>query len=148
MVKDLIGGVLGVADSAGDFIETSEERSEALNKRHLVDMNSDNRLSKAIRPIVTIFSGVVWGFVTVWAMVQGSVNWEVYGIASSPFLSCIGWYFESRKREKIAAQNVKGNIELEKLRVKSDLRNESKSLKAEIRSERRKERKQEREGTK
>lgn len=123
-MKNLIDKIKKGAEIADDFHESAEERQATLSKRHMLDMNSDNPLSKSIRPIVTIWTGLIWGVITLLAIVRGEVDWEIYGIASSPFVTCISWYFESRRREKIAAQNAQANIRIERIRTRHEIRQE------------------------
>jgi hypothetical protein len=139
-MKDFIKNISLGANIADELTESSEERQAVLSARHAADMNSDSALSKAIRPLSTLWTGLIWGVVTLIAIIRGSVEWEVYGIASGPFITCISWYFESRKREKIAAENARANVEIEKLKVRHDVRQDRKEARHERKLERRHER--------
>lgn len=145
-IKDFVGGIANTADG---FHESAEERSATLSERHRIDMTSDNWFSKSIRPLITIWTGLIWGTVTLVAIFKGGVDWEIYGIASAPFTTCIAWYFESRKREKMAAQNAKvaaenakANIEIQKMQTKHELKQERKEARHERKLTRRRRRRQ------
>ncbi len=152
MIKNLISSVTGVSKEANNFIETSEERQKTLDGRHVRDMTSDNWFSKSVRPIVTIWTGLIWGVTTLVMLLKfykegfASEDWTTvtafYGLVSTPFTTCIAWYFESRKREKMAAQNAKANIIIEKTKLKEEAKKERR-LNREQRREERKQRKNE-----
>ena len=79
---------------------------------------------------------------------------STFGYSADPVLfgeivlllgSAFGFYFDSRKREKIAAQNAKANLQIEKLKVRAKTKQARKEIRAERRAARRAERKQEKE---
>lgn len=152
MLKNVISSITGAAKEVNSFIETPEERQKTLDGRHKRDMTSDNWFSKSVRPIVTIWTGLIWGVVTLVMLLKfyregfASEDWTTvtafYGLVSAPFTTCIAWYFESRKREKMAAQNAKANIIIEKTKLKEEAKKERR-LNREQRREKRKQRKNE-----
>jgi hypothetical protein len=146
MIKDLLKALPTGGKIVDDLTESGEERQAVLSERHRLDMNSDNPLSKSIRPIATLWTGLIWGVVTLIAIVRGSVDWDIYAIASGPFVTCISFYFESRKREKMAAQNAQANVQMENLKLKHDQKIERKEVRQDRRNARRSERSQEIEG--
>ena len=128
MIKNLIEGVKAV----DKFHESAQERQQTLSERHKVDMTSDSWFAKSVRPLITLFTGLIWGIVSVVMLIKyyhtgfSSEEWTAitayYGLVSAPFTTCIAWYFESRKREKMEAQklkvataNAKANIQVEKI---------------------------------
>ncbi len=144
---DLIKNITGAASKVDDFTESGEERQKALSERHVTDMNSDSWFSKSIRPLVTLWTGLIWGITTIvmlWKFFKegfASEDWTTivafYGLTSTPFTTCIAWYFESRKREKLAAQNSKANVKLKELETKERIRQERQEAKEEKRRLRR-----------
>ncbi len=118
-ISNLITKTGAVAD---DLVSTDEERQLQLSDRHKIDMASDNWLSKSIRPLICIALVVCQ---------IGLVVAEVCGITVSEALiieigtlnsGAFGFYFYSRKAEKVAAKNAQANIEIEKIRTKAEVR--------------------------
>ena len=122
ILGNILGNLLGKADTIIDECITSKEEKlqlknelqkiiqeqEALielevTKRWQSDMNSDNWLSKNIRPMSLIFITVVF---TIISFADGNIgqftlNQEYRPIYQSLLLLCYGAYFGSRGLEKI-----------------------------------------------
>lgn len=158
-MKNLIEGLKEGANIVDGFHESAEERQQTLSARHKVDMTSDSWFAKSVRPIVTMFTGLIWGIVSVVMLIKyfregfSSDEWTAitayYGLVSAPFTTCIAWYFESRKREKMEAQklktataNAEANIKVEELRTRAEIKQTRKEARHERRLERRKQRRQ------
>lgn len=93
-------------DKPSDIIKEGKETVQSLankpqaTQRHGLDMNSDNWLSKAIRPLVVIWSLVTLS-VFMWLDSQGvSIKDEWITIVKVISISSIGFYFPSRLLEK------------------------------------------------
>ena len=56
--------------------------------------------------------------------------------ATSVFVTCVGFYFHSRRQEKIAAKKTDAAIKIEALKTKHELREERRDSRAERREER------------
>ena len=144
-MKDLIGSVFKAADVLDKTTESAQERQATLTERQRIDMSSDNWLSKSIRPLSLL---ILLSVVCIMALAS------TFGYSADPVLfgeivlllgSAFGFYFDSRKREKIAAQNAKANLQIEKLKVRAKTKQARKEIRAERRAARRAERKQEKE---
>ncbi len=118
-IKDVISESGKIADN---LTESPEERQAALTTRHITDMRSDSRLSKMIRP----FSLLVLLSVVCFMGIMSS-----FGYHSDPVIlgelvillgSAFGFYFESRKREKIAFKNAEINLALKQLEKKHEIK--------------------------
>ena len=116
---DLFKGLDKVADIADDNILSQQEKENILTKRLEIDMNSDNQLAKMIRPLITLISCTVWGFVHV-AAVFKEVPSEVMWSADAAFMTSIGFYFDARRREKITQRKEFANIKIEKEKVNNN----------------------------
>lgn len=144
-MKDLVGQGLKVADKVGDFVETGQERQATLTERHKNDMNSDNWLSKSIRPLSLLILLAVVCFIGIMSSFGFDADPVIMGELVVLLGSAFGFYFDSRKREKIALQNAKANVKVEQLKTRHQLKQEKKEARHERRLERRRERKQDKE---
>ena len=117
------------------------------SSRHQTDMDSDSKLSKAVRPISTFYSGVIWGISVIWTLKIADNLISTVGIeeASSLILSPdsivmyvlaattttygthIGFYFNSKRKERVELINAKAAVELEELRTRAEIRSERKA---------------------
>ncbi len=144
-MKNLIKTAVKGAQIADDFHLSGEEKEQQLTGRHERDMNSDNWLSKSIRPLTLLCLMVLQILMVILSSLGYHVD-ETIVIQHGVLMSgAFGFYFNSRKAEKVAAQNAKANIELEKIKTKQEVKKERKELKASLRAKRRFERKQEKE---
>ena len=141
-MKDLTKIIETSVDKADQLIETGQDRQQTLSDRHKADMNSDNWLSKSIRPLsLLILLGLEIVLVILSAFgktVDVAITTQVGVLLTSAF----GFYFSSRKAEKVAAQNAKANLQVEKLKTRHQLRRERKEARHERKMERRRERNQ------
>ena len=122
ILGNLLGNLFGKADKIIDEVITSQEEKMQLKnelqkiiqeqeslielevtKRWQSDMNSDNWLSKNIRPMSLIFITVVFTIITFadGNIGQFTLNQEYRPIYQSLLLLCYGAYFGSRGLEKI-----------------------------------------------
>jgi len=121
---DLLKGAKDAVEGAGNAIDknttTQQEIDQELTTRHKNDMQSDNWLSKSIRPLTLL----IFVSLQIFIIVASSYNikFEPTIIAQHGLMTmtALGFYFRSRQIEKIAKENVKGNIELEKQREKTE----------------------------
>ena len=145
-LRDITKGV----DMADEYIETSQERQETLTKRHQADMSSDNWLSKSIRPMSLLILLIVVSFIAIMSAFNFHADPVIFGELVLLLGTAFGFYFDSKKRERIAEKNAKANIELAKVNIeiekqkgKHQMRLERKEAKATFKAKRRAERKQE-----
>lgn len=108
-------------------VESEEERQKSLTDRHSVDMLSDNWLSKAVRPIITLTLLTLFIAVVITAFF-GVVIPEHIGYELTAMLTAaIGFYFQSRRNEKMNAKKMDTSIKIEKMRLKNERRKIRKS---------------------
>lgn len=112
--------------------ESQQERTERLR----IDMQSDNPIAKIIRPVVTLLSGAVWAFAMIFSFFKTAPSEVVYS-ASAVFTMCIGFYFHSRRQEKIAAKKTDAAIKIEAMKTKHELREDKRDSRAGRKEERR-----------
>ena len=144
-MKNLIGNITKGAEIVDEFTESAQERQKVLSDRHKTDMNSDNWLSKSIRPLsLLILLGLV-SFMGVMSTFERDPDPIIMGEIVVLLGTAFGFYFDSRKREKMAAKNAEANIQMEKIKTKHQMRQERKQLRADIKAARRAERDQEKE---
>lgn len=110
-------------DVLDDNIQSQQEIENERTERLELDMASDNQLSKMIRPIITIYSGLIWGVVNllaIWFEVNDGLLWSVGGV----FSACIGFYFNSKRQERITEKKNAAAIKLEMMKTRADIRQE------------------------
>jgi len=129
-----------VGKAIDDNTESGEERQQQLSNRHAVDMSSDNWLSKSIRPATLIFLALMEAVIVI-----ASVNGVVIDIAITSQVglllgSAVGFYFDSKRRERIADKNASANMKLKESELKHAEKMERRQFREE-RKEKRRERK-------
>ncbi len=149
MLKNLIESAGKGAEIADKFIDTRGETEERLSERHQLDMSSDNWLAKSIRPMTLLILLILQTFIVVYSTVysktvEPSITYQMGILLAAAF----GFYFNSRKAEKLATKNANANITLEKIKSKQEFKLEKKQIRASRKASRRAEREQESEGTK
>lgn len=145
MIRNLITGIGKGTEAVDELTESAEERQAALTKRHETDMNSDNWLSKSIRPMSLIWLFALETLIVVLDATGHTVDTDTKVQVGALLLAAFGFYFTSRKNEKIAAKNATANIKMEELKLKHSQKLERKEIRAERRAARRAERKQDKE---
>ena len=144
-MKNLIGNITKGAEVVDEFTESAEERQRVLSERHKTDMTSDNWLSKSIRPMSLLVLLIVVAFMGIMSTFGHHPDKVIMGELVILLGSAFGFYFDSRKREKMAAKNAAANIEMEKLKTKHQIKQERKQLRADRKAARRAERTQDKE---
>lgn len=142
-MKNLISSVIKGTEIIDKFTESSQERQKTLSDRHSADMGSDNWLSKSIRPLVLLTLLFLQVLIVVLSAFGKHVDIAIVSQHGVLLTGAFSFYFSSRKAEKVAAQNAKANIELEKIKTKHDNKIELKKIKQSKRNKRREERSQE-----
>ncbi len=132
-VTEIISATGKVAD---DLVSTDEERQLQLTERHKIDMNSDSWLSKNIRPIALVFLMLCQLLIVLAEMFNNTVSDAVIIQVGSLLGGAMGFYFYSRRIEKVATKNADANIEIEKLKTKAKIREERRQAKHERKLER------------
>ena len=148
-LKDLVreGG------SGADALFTSDDEvNEQLTERLRIDLTSPYKLPHLIRPMSTIYSGIIWGISIIWALIISSVMINKIGLEAATkalldpsslmmyvlaattanYGTHIGFYFQSRKNEKIAFKNADANIEIKKMEIKHEAKKRDAMLEQEI----------------
>ena len=86
------------------FIKAELDLEKEITSRHAADMNSDSWLSKNIRPLLTIFSLVLY---TLFALTDGNIGEfnianQYVDLLGQIVIMSLGFYFTSRGIEKTA----------------------------------------------
>ena len=123
-IPDLIDKGGKIAD---DQIESAEERQKELTKRLKIDMASDNWLSKSIRPMTLIILLVFEGLVIILDAFGYTVPTDTKIQLGVLLGAAIGFYFESKRNERVAAKNAEANMKLELMKTKADIRRQRRS---------------------
>jgi len=144
-MEDVVKTIFKGAQVVDGFTESGEERQTTLSERHAQDMASDSLLSKSIRPLVLVVLLILQVLIVVLSAFGLHVDIAIVTQHGVLLTGAFSFYFNSRKAEKVAAQNAKANIQLEKIRTRHDHKIERKQIRQERRNARRAERKQEKE---
>ena len=99
--------------------ESAEERNKTLSDRHEQDMNSDNRLSKSIRPMTLLILLGLELIVVVLSAMGKTVDQTIVIQLGVLLSGAFGFYFNSKKAERVAAKNALANIRIEKIKART-----------------------------
>lgn len=108
---DAVGDILDKGlETLDDNVLSDQEREANISARHAADMASDNKLSKNIRPIIAITMLGIWLGVHLivlfkFAVTDIDINELIFADASI-LIAVIGFYFNSRKAEKLMDKQV------------------------------------------
>ena len=109
----------------------SEQESEDIRtERQRIDMQSDNPMAKVIRPLVTLLSGLVWAFSIVYSFFKDA-DPIALASATSVFVTCVGFYFHSRRQEKMQQKKADTALKVERMKARHEIREERRKNKAE-----------------
>lgn len=136
-----IGEIADLVTGAGKAIdsntESGEERQRELTERLRLDMASDNKLSKAIRPLTLIWIQLIFTFILVAHVYGAQIDPWIIGQVTVLLGTVLGFYFNSKRAERISEKNATANIQIAKLKLKAELKQDRKDAKVERRTERR-----------
>lgn len=124
---EIINKVTSVVD---DNIYSEQESQEERTERLRIDMQSDNAMAKIIRPLITLISALVWAFAIVYSFFKPADS-VALGSATSVFITCVGFYFHSRRQEKINAKKSDAAIKIERMKTRHELREEKRDARSE-----------------
>lgn len=123
-----------VVDKVGNVIdkstESDQERQETLTERLRIDTTSPFRLPHLIRPISFIWAmslqTILSLIVIIYAYNQDkadvTVILGVLGSNTAILTTMIGFYFQSRKNEKVMVSRANAAIKIEKIRSETDIK--------------------------
>lgn len=117
-IKDV---VTTVGNQADKFHESSEERQKELTKRLEIDMASDNKLSKMIRPLTLLILLFFEGLVIVLDAFDYTVPTDTKIQLGVLLAAAIGFYFDSKKSERTAQKNAEANLKIEMMKTKAEI---------------------------
>lgn len=137
---DINKGIEDVGKIVDDSFESGEERQKTLTERQKIDMTSRYILPQIIRPIIALSLLVMQIAVIVAIFFGVEVPTDIIIQVGALNMTAIGFYFNSRKAEKINAKRVEGAIKIQSEKAKVEVireRQEIRDLKKDNRRERR-----------
>ena len=148
MITDPLEAIDKALDFADDSFESRQEAEEMRTKRHELDMTSPFKLPQLIRPISFIWTLanetiLTWATIAIAFFVDEpdptAVNalLTALGANTTLLMTIVGFYFNSRKGEKITAKKAQTALEIEEMKTKAEIR----EARREARHQRRLERK-------
>ena len=111
-----------IGDSIDKNIESGEERQQSLTDRHKVDMSSDSWLSKNIRPLTLIFLMVCQTAIIGAAIFGTIIDPWIVGQVGTLLFGAFGFYFNSKKGERMMAKRIEGATKIEEMKIKAQLK--------------------------
>ena len=120
----------------GGNIETGKDRQRTLTERQKIDMTSRYILPQIIRPIIALAALLMQIALLVAAYLNiempETIIWEVGALNAAT----IGFYFNSRKNEKINAKKTEAAIKIEEIRTKAAVKEERRAARQKRKMER------------
>jgi|GEM_PF-5795681 len=112
--------------------ESGEERQATLTERLRIDSTSPFKLPQLIRPILAMWSAVTYSAAQIFCIYKGLIDGlEIMTANSAIMLGVIGFYFNSRRNEKINAKKTEAAIDIEKIRAKAEIRRDRRAARKE-----------------
>jgi len=136
-IDKVLEGIDKVGEIVDDSFESEQERQETLTERQRIDLSSPYKLPHLIRPVITLWSMLVWNVSVVWSLAVTQPDPYVLAATSGILASCVGWYFDSRRREKIADKKMQSEQAVMQDKTKAAIKLELIKTRADIRAERR-----------
>ena len=116
-----------VGSQVDNNIESSEERQATLTERLKIDATSPFKLPQLIRPILALWSALTFTTAQIYCLYAGLVGGvEVMSANSAIMLGIIGFYFNSRRNEKINDKKTEAAIKIDEIRVKAEVKKDRK----------------------
>jgi hypothetical protein len=149
---DPLTNILGTADKAMDFaddsFESREENEATRTQRLQIDTTSPYKLPHLIRPILAIWAAVNETILTTATIFlaffvedvdPNATNTVLAALASNTTIltAIVGFYFNSRKAEKINAKKAEVAIEIERMKEKAEIRKDRKDERLERKAKKR-----------
>ena len=125
ITEKLLGKGMNFVD---DSTESAEERQKTLSDRHANDMQSDNWLSKSIRPLALLILLGLQIVIVALSAFGYHVDMAIVVQHGTLLMTAFGFYFSSRKAEKIAAQRAKSEISIKELEAKQTRRERRRAI--------------------
>ena len=151
-------GLKTLTSGLDNMTSTADEKDTHLDARQAADMASDSWLAKAIRPMLAIYYSALYGAGLIMGIIASDGDplaiAALIGTTGAIVTAIIGFYFTSRRAEKILAKKLESEskiltkkleatIEVEKIRAESEaderdmiMDQESKEHRAELRAKR------------
>jgi len=130
MIKDAINILDKVSDNADRFVESGEERQSTLTERQKIDMTSPFKLPQLIRPVLAIWSALTFTLTQWYCIAQGLVEGDEALLANGVIMSgIIGFYFQSRKAEKVSTKKFQAEVEIQKMNAEASIKIEESRVK-------------------
>ena len=131
-------------DAIDDNIESSQERQKTLTDRLEIDTTSPFKLPHLIRPIAFIWAMGMFTLLSVLGLILTYLKPEYDTLAIGTVMASIttiltaivGFYFQSRKHEKISFERNKTALRIEEIKTKAEIKESRKDRRQERRQER------------
>lgn len=143
-IPDINEGIKDVGKIVDDVVSTGEERDQQLTDRLKTDMTSRYWLPQNIRPIIALVLLLMQVGLILLLLTDVSIDPEAWYTVGALNASAIGFYFNSRKQEKIQMTRMKSEvtkaeaaIKIEEIRAKAEVKEDRREARVERRNARR-----------
>jgi len=118
-----------IKEGIDDNVYSRQEQETDLISKHAIDMKSDSPLAKNIRPIVTLWSLAINTAIWLISLFPDvTVDPTIVLTAGGVLISTIGFYFNSRKVEKVYAKKAGASIQISKLESRQEIRERKRKM--------------------
>ena len=121
-----IGNVSKLIDSIGSnadkLTESGEERQATLTERLKIDATSPFKLPQLIRPIIALVALLLQIGIFVASVMEIPLSEHIIYEIGALNAATIGFYFNSRRNEKINAKKTAAAIKIEKIKARRDVK--------------------------
>ncbi len=114
--------ISSIGNAVDKNFESGEERQAALSSRHDSDMSSDSWLSKNIRPMTLIFLMICQTSIVFASFFDKAVDPWIIGQVGTLLFAAFGFYFNSKKGERMMEKRVAGATKIEKMKIKAQIK--------------------------
>jgi len=135
-----IDGADKLMNTVGNQIDQNTESKQ--DRRHRLDLTSPFKLPHLIRPLILAGTFILFAMSVIWAFAIATILISKVGIAETgdqmlstdsiilyllgatgtAFATPCGFYYNSRKNEKINANKAKAAIEIEEIKLKQQIK--------------------------
>ena len=109
-------------DGIDKLTESGEERQATLTERQKLDTTSPFMLPQLIRPIIPLCTMAMQIAIFVAMFLEIEVPTDIVWEVGALNAATIGFYFNSRRNEKINSKKVQAAIKIEKIKARSSKR--------------------------
>ena len=123
VVKDIIGALPDAGKIVDNVTTTEEEVMKEGTKRLQIDNASPFRLPAFVRPILSFYYSLLFGYILIYGIHKGVINIDDALLTLGGIVTAIiAFYFSWRGAQKISADKNKAAIKIIEMQTKADIK--------------------------